>query len=80
MQCGNILVFSLHVLHYIILTDELLTTVRALVVLLFNIVLILRTLVHVADHLATALLNTLGEATLFLSVLCPQSPYTRLCD
>ena len=46
--------FSLHVLDYIILTDELLTTVRALVVLLFNIVLILRTLVHVADHLILA--------------------------
>lgn len=74
--------FSLHVLDYIILTDELLTTVRALVVLLFNIVLILRTLVNVADYLvrATAFLNTVGEATLFLYVLCPQSPYTRLCD
>ena len=46
--------FSLHVLHNIILTDELLATVRALVVLLFNIVLILRTLVHVADHLVLA--------------------------
>ena len=74
--------FSLHVLDYIILTDELLTTVRALVVLLFNIVLILRILINVADYLvrATAFLNTVGEATLFLSVLCPQSPYTRLCD
>ena len=73
--------FSLHVLDYIILTDKLLATVRALVVLLFNIVLILRTLVHVADHLvlAAALLNTVGEATLFLSVLCPQSAYI-LCE
>ena len=74
--------FSLHVLDYIILTDKLLATVRALVVLLFNIVLILRILVNVADYLvrATAFLNTVGEATLFLYVLCPQSPYTRLCD
>ena len=74
--------FSLHVLHYIILTDEILTTVRALVVLLFNIVLILRTLVHVADHLvvAASLMNTVGEATLFLSVLCLQSSNTHLCD
>ena len=74
--------FSLHVLEYIILTDKRLTTVRALVVILFNIVLILRTLVNVADYLvrATAFLNTVGEATLFLYVLCPQSPYTRLCD
>ena len=39
--------FSLHVLDYIILTYELLTTVRELVVLLFHIVVILRTCVLV---------------------------------
>ena len=61
-------VFTLHVLDYVVLAKQFLTTLRSLEVLLFKTVLILSAHFHVADHLVlpTALLSTVTAAKLVL--------------